>query len=593
MLLGLPIWLSAQSGTFPADTTKKGLIIIDHFGKLVEDLQGAEAAKWISNGLQLRIDSTNIYADSAVIFNEDRVFAYGNVVIQQGDSLEVFTDTLYYTREEDVAELVGEVALRQGRKQLWTKNLSYHLGERYGEYHQGGTLVDQDLQVTSRRGIYYADREEVKFQDSVIVLHSAFNLAADSMRYLADSAKVLFTGPTNIYTDKAKIYCESGYYDLAKKVSEFNRHAQYVEGRKSATADTIRYLSDVGVVHMLGHVVVEEGIKHITGSALHYVERTGETRILGDPAFYKDSTRTVHSPEIRYNAQTDQVTTIGRGQISDDNWVMIADQSNYDQATGLGTAEGNVMWSDTSSDVGLHTDIMKFSKKDEFVLAYGIHRPWFYSLVDGDTLYIAADTLNMWNEYDTTGTGDTIRMIRAYHHVLLFKSDMQGRTDSLVFHGRDSLFTFYGEPLLWSDSSQFSADTITLTLRDKRIHRITLLQRALIISEIMKTFYDQIKGRTILAQFDSSEVKDMWVAGNAESIYYAQDDQKAFIGVNKTICRKMHFTFLSGQIEWLKYFGENTSQFLPMSEADHRKLRLEGFAWRESERPLTFDDLLK
>ena len=223
ILIWLPLIMEAQIKQLPADTSSKKNIIIDHFGKLIEDREGVEPVKWISEGLQLRIDSTNIYADSAVIFAEDRIFAYGNVVIQQGDSLHVFTDTLYYFRETDLAELKGEVALEQGARQLWTNDLTYHLAERFGEYHNGGVMVDGTMQVSSRNGIYLARSEEVVFKDSVIVLHPKFNLAADSMTYLASTSRVLFTGPTNIYTENAKIYCESGYYDLETEEAEFNQ----------------------------------------------------------------------------------------------------------------------------------------------------------------------------------------------------------------------------------------------------------------------------------------------------------------------------------------------------------------------------------
>ncbi|MBP6681463.1 MAG: hypothetical protein KA166_09735, partial [Saprospiraceae bacterium] len=134
MMVLLPFMSISQvrPQTSSQDTTKNKMILIDHFGKLIEDKEGIEPVKWISQGLQLRIDSTYIYADSAVIFGEDRIFAYGNVVIQQGDSLNVFTDTLYYFKETDIADLKGEVTLEQGTKQLWTKDLIYHLGERYG-----------------------------------------------------------------------------------------------------------------------------------------------------------------------------------------------------------------------------------------------------------------------------------------------------------------------------------------------------------------------------------------------------------------------------------------------------------------------------
>jgi lipopolysaccharide export system protein LptA len=575
------------------DTTSPKFIIIDHFGKLIEDKEGIEAVKWISQGLQLRVDSTYIYADSAVIFGEDRVYAYGNVVIQQGDSLNVFTDTLYYFKETDVADLIGEVALEQGTKQLWTKNLTYHLGEQYGEYTQGGILVDQSLQVSSKQGIYYAADEEVIFKDSVVVLHPEFNLAADSMHYLAAESRVIFTGPTNIYTPTAEIYCESGFYDLASETAEFNSHAQYAGEQKKATADTIRYNSGMKEVLMLGNVHVAENEKRIDGDYLRYLEQSGETWISGDPAKYVDSTRKVNSPEIFYNEKTNQVTTKGRGAVTDGPMQMEFDHSDFDQGTGIGKFSGKVMWRDTVSNVGIFTDTMDVARGAKYVLAYGINRSLFFTLVDGDTLYIAADTLNMESRADTSGTQDTSRIIRAYHDVRLFKSDMQGKADSLVFNDTDSLFSFFGDPVLWSDTTQFSADSITMSIKNSQVNDIMLTQKAIIISELYGTYYDQIKGKTILAQFDSSAIKDMWVTGNAESVYYTRDEQSAFIGVNKTICSKMYFTFLEGQIDVLKYYGENSSSMMPMNEAKHDTLRLEGFRWRSAERPLGVTDLLK
>ncbi len=577
----------------PADTSKAQFIKIDHYGKFIEDTEGIESVKWISQGLQMRIDSTNIYADSAVIFGENRVYAYGNVVIQQGDSLNVFTDTLYYYKDTDIAELVGEVALNQGSKQLWTKNLTYHLGEQYGEYHQGGILVDNEMQVSSKRGVYYAASEEVIFRDSVVVLHPEFNLAADSMRYLAALSKVLFTGPTNIYTPEARIYCESGYYDLKEETAEFNQNAQYAGDQKKATADTIRYMAVAGEILMLGNVHVEELDKLIDGSKLRYLEKTGETWITGEPARYRDLTRKVNSPEIFYNEKTNQVSTAGRGEIRDGGMIMVADRTTFDQGTGIGTFSGNVIWRDTTSNVGIITDTMHMSQETEYVLAYGQNRSLFFTIIEGDTLFIAADTLNMQNQIDTIDLPDTVRLITAYHDVRLFKSDMQGKSDSLVFNDTDSLFHFFGDPVLWSDTTQFSADTIKMAIKNKRLNDIVLTQKAIIISELYSKYYDQIKGRVILAQFDSSAIKDMWVTGNAESVYYTRDEQSAFIGVNKTICSKMYFTFLSGQIHLLKYYGENSSSMMPMGEAKHDTLRLEGFRWRATERPLSVKDLLE
>jgi len=598
-LIVLPLWVDGQQIGQP-DTSKNSVIIIDYSGKYVEDLQNLEHVKWLSHGLQLRIDSTNIYADSAVVFNDNRVYAYGNVIIQQGDSLEVFTDTLFYTKETDIAELIGEVALRQGTKQLWTTDLNYHLAEQYGEYHKGGIMVDQELQMSSKRGLYYARDERIVFKDSVIVLHPKFNLAADSMTYQAALSLVQFTGPTNIFTDKAQIYCESGYYDVKTETAEFNQKAQYLGEEKRGTADTIRYLTASGDVIMLGNVHVNERNKSITGTSLRYSERTGETSIKGEPAIYIDSTNTKvqrsEGAEIFYNEKTKQMSIMGGGAISEGSTILSYEHFNYDEETGNGKAEGHVILRDTVSEFGVKADILDRSGKEDTYLFYNATinptRTLFFSIVDNDTLFIAADTLAMLNEVDSMDM-DTFRIIRAYHDVRMFKSDMQGRTDSLVFHGQDSVFHFFGNPVLWTDTTQFTADSIAMSLMNKKIHDIILTQKALIISELLTLYYNQIKGRQIIASFDSSRVKDMWVLGNAESVYYTQDDKNAFIGVNQTICSKMYFTFLQGQLQLLKYYGENSSTMLPMHEANHDLLRLEGFQWRPKERPTSVKDLLK
>jgi len=347
---------------------------------------------------------------------------------------------------------------------------------------------------------------------------------------------------------------------------------------------------------MIGNVHVTDQEKVITGSSLRYNEKTGETWIKGDPASFTDSTRKGKGAEIYYNEKTNQMTTLGGGQIEEGSTILSYEHFNYDEVTGDGKAEGHVVLRDTISEFGVQADILVRSGKDESSFFFGnpgtSNRAMFYSVVDGDTLFIGADTLALLNQIDST-TMDTSRIIRAYYDVRLFKSDMQGRTDSLVFQGRDSIFNFFGRPVLWTDTTQFTADSIAMALLNKKIHTITLTHQALIVSELLTIYYDQIKGKEIIAQFDSSKVKDMWVLGNAESIYYTKDDQEAFIGVNQTICSKMYFTFLRGQIQLLKYYGENTSSMIPMFEANHDQMRLEGFQWRPEERPHNVTDVLR
>lgn len=588
--------LSAQKPVPPQSSNQKqdttSIIIIDHFGKFLEDRQGIDVIKWISQGLQLRLDSTYIYADSAVIWNEERIYAYGNVIIQQGDSIHIFTDTLYYTRQTGIANLLGEVALEQGGRQLWTKDLDYNLVGRYGIYSQGGALIDGPLQVTSKAGRYDARSEGMLFKDSVVVLHPKFNLAADSLTYDAISELVKFNGPTNIYTPSGEIYCEDGFYDLESEKAEFTKNAQYIGGDKKAKAEIIVYDASKEEVTMYNNVEVTERDRKILGDSIRYHELTGDTWIYGSPAFYTDSLRRMQSDTIYYNDQTKKVSMKGPSELVDGSVILKALSTEFDEHTGLGYATGSVHMRDTAQNFGIVAENLQFSQRDDYANAHGKSRPYFYSLIEGDTLYTAADTITMWRAVDTI-VGDSFRMIKAYNDVRIYKSDLQGVADSLSFNGRDSVFTLFHNPVLWSDTTQFSADTISIFMRNKVMDKIVLIKQAIIISEIVGHYYDQIKGREIVADFDSSKIRTMLVTGNAESIYYTRDEVQAFIGVNQTSCAKMLFYFSAGQIQRVTYFGESNSSLDPMHSKDHHSLRLDGFKWITEKRPHSLSDLLK
>ncbi len=131
----------------------------------------------------------------------------------------------------------------------------------------------------------------------------------------------------------------------------------------------------------------------------------------------------------------------------------------------------------------------------------------------------------------------------------IFKSDLQVACDSLSFSSKDSVFWFYklqNLPLIWSDTSQFSGDTIRMSMKNKKLDRIWLRQNALVINSEDEQFFNQIKGRNTTAFFRDDQVREMLVEGNAQAAYYALDDDHAYIGFNETECSEMRL-----------YFGDN------------------------------------
>lgn len=219
-------------------------------------------------------------------------------------------------------------------------------------------------------------------------------------------------------------------------------------------------------------------------------------------------------------------------------------------------------------------------------------RPLFLTEWDGDTLYLAADTLMSWQPDDSTQT-DSSRFVAAWYDVRVYKSDLQALCDSLAYFSGDSLFRFFGQPVVWADTSQLSADTIWMQMADDAIDWMLLRPNALILNSEDEVYFNQVRGRQIEAYFRESELYRMHVAGNAEAVYYLLDDARAYIGVDKTTCGEMWVDFGDNEVEGIHFLGAPTMEVLPMNQADHESLKLKGFRWLYEIRPRSVEDLFK
>jgi lipopolysaccharide export system protein LptA len=582
-----------------ADTSRVQMIDIDHSDRILIVQENGDFVKYIAGNIQLRQDSTYMYCDSAVIFNDNKVFAFDSITIQQGDSLSIFSDTLIYFADTKIANLIGDVVLSNGSQQLWTEELDYNLSTKIASYERGATLYDDSTQLNSISGFFDVGMNQARFKDSVFVIHPDFTLAADSLLYLVEEEKTIFLGPTRILQGNRDIYCESGYYDILNKISEFSNRAQYLDSTKTATADTIRHFQNASIIEMIGHVDFKEEQRIIRSDYLEYNERTGAAQILGN-AYYEDEKRAVSADEIFYDTKTDNLQTSGKSHVNEGDQSLSAEDIVYDNETKIGRAAGNVVWKDTASGYVIISDSAIYRKDIEYIEAFGNRKPVLKTEMDGDTLYLAADELNILTRMDTMivdSTGririDSIRHFEAFYHVQLYKSNLQAVCDSLTYNTRDSLFQFYRNPIVWSDTSQFMADSISMQMKDDKIDRFIMRQNGFIVNQVNNQFYNQIKGKYITAYFQSDEIRRIFVEGNAESVYYPQDEENAFIGVNKSICSEMEFLFAEKKMDTVRFLTAPKSKMSPIGAVDHTTMKLEGFLWDTIKRPQSIEALIQ
>jgi len=573
----------------PVDTSKRLQIetaeVIENFERNGRPMQK------LSGKVRLRRDNL-IFCDTAILDGNDAILK-GSVIMEQNDTIRIFGDSAHYYGLTKQSDLWGDVVLVNGRQQLFTDQLHYDVANKIATYNNGATMTNGNTQLTSRQGYYYVQDKEMFFKGDVVVTDPEFTLRSDTMSYNTETQLVSFLAPTLISQRGSKIYTESGFYDVENNYAEFDKNPQYERESQRGKARKMRYDGLTKEYVLEGDAFITEPNKDVRADVIRYNTETEKALLVGN-AFYKDSAQEVTGAEIRYDSKNKTYQLTGRGRVVDDTNIIEADVLDFNDVLGNGFAEGNVVWSDTVADYGILAHRLDYNKQTEYINAYGgfgdATRPMMTSLVDNDTLFLSADTLTSFKP----DSASDARLLLAHRDVRIFKSDLQASCDSLTFNSVDSIFWFYkiqNQPIIWSDTSQFSADTIRLSLRGNKMDKLWLVQNSLVINSADEQFYNQIQGKNTTAFFREDEVREMLVEGNARAIYYALDDKNAYIGVNETQSSEMRIYFGNNKVEGIKFYGEPAGKFIPMKQASHTKL--EGFFWEKGRRPISVEDLKK
>ncbi len=583
ILFSIPLTLHTQEiSESEADSAKTSIVTIDQ-ADIVEKVRGrfGEEVLILNGNVLMHQDSLFMQCDSARKEGNDLV-AVGNVLLQQWDSLNVFANRLEYFGDRNEAFLQDSVILQSKSQMLFTDTLEYNTATRVASYHTGATITNDTVFLFSLKGTFFTQLDEVYFKDSVYVKNEDFELFADTLLYNTAQQKAYFLGPTRIdLTDGSKVYCEAGYFDMGNKKALFKQNAEYLNEDQIALGDSILYDGELKKVTLLGNASLQEPGKKATADTIIYLEKE-ELLTLSGNAFFEDSLRTMESEALKYNIKEDKLSSDHRSNLDSDGQFLEADIIDFDNKTGLGKASGNIIWQDTASHYTIICDEAEYVDSSGYLKAFG-NRPLLINAIDGDSLFLVADTLHSFEV--VTPANDSLRLFRAFHDVEIFKSDLQAICDSLTYSSQDSTFHLYNDPLIWSDTSQFKADSISIRLIDNKVDKIYLKQKAFIINSEDHILYNQMKGKEITAFFKEGEIDHMVINGNAQSIYYVLDDIKAYIGVNETLCSNMLLRFIGNAVNDIVFYANPEAKFHPIQDADVMSLKLEGFEWRGDQRP--------
>ncbi len=188
-----------------------------------------------------------------------------------------------------------------------------------------------------------------------------------------------------------------------------------------------------------------------------------------------------------------------------------------------------------------------------------------------------------------------VRILSAFHHVKLFKSDLQGKSDSAFYSAADSTIRLYTNPLVWTQGSQLAADTINLQMRDKKLNNMELYPNAFIVNieKDDSLHFNQMAGKRMRGFFKNDKLESMFVSGNAETIYFARDSAKKEVTeMQRSLSSRIHIRFKDGKVAAMTFSAKPEHRYAPLIKFTEEEKTLKGFTWKPKERPVSKESIL-
>ena len=309
-------WLGAQEPQDGRTERKKTRVDLLYADSAVADKELRPDVQVLIGSVRLKHDSMYMWCDSALIFEKiNSVEAFGNVRMEQGDTLFIYGDYLYYDGISQLAMLRENVRMINRETVLTTDSLNYDRVMNLGYYFEGGTLQDTVNVLNSWWGEYSPATKLAVFNHDVELVNPRFVLTSDTLKYSTLTKVATILGPSDIVSDNNHIYSERGSYNTVTEQAELlDRSVLTNQGRK-LTGDSLFYDRLAGYGEAFDHVQLNDTVNRnmLTGDYCFYNELTGNavaTQRAVAVDYSQGDSLFMHADTLRlvtYNFNTDSV----------------------------------------------------------------------------------------------------------------------------------------------------------------------------------------------------------------------------------------------------------------------------------------------
>ncbi|WP_300596965.1 OstA-like protein [Niabella sp.] len=599
--------------------------------------------------------NTTFKCDRCVRNDRLRTFeAWGNVHINDSDTTNIYSGHLRYLTDKQIAYLDKDVKLTDGHATLTTPDMEYNMTTNIATYKNGGKVVNRRTVITSKEAFYYTDIKDVYFKKNVFVNDPGYKITTDSLLYNTENQVARFIAMTHIKdSTSASIDTREGYYNLKSGDAQFGQRPLINDG-KGVTVEADKVSLDKGFAKAEGNAVVIDTIRKTTiiGNLIYQnrvteavlatlkplmIIKQGEDSIFitGDtlfsakltdlyvvsPALGGDSIQI--KPDSLNGKPLDSLGAQTALEISASKAALTGNDSTVVKSAAIAVADSIQAKNRSGAEKALaKAREASAGPAKQVTREKGIplpsstdpeHKAAVRDSIPGKALTDVPKALDkvvmkpgnvatapkegakaLPPSKSTAAANDsTNRYFEAFHNVRIYSDSLQAICDSLFYSFKDSTFRLYQDPVVWGQASQITGDTIMLHTRNKQINRFEAYKRGFMINHIEDQAYNQVKATRLDGYFTEGNMDSVRAKGSTECIYYVQDADSSYIGVNQTKSDILDAYFANKTLKKVVLRSDASGTLYPLKDKSPNEMRLPDFKWREAERPKTKYDLMQ
>lgn len=459
----------------------------------------------------------------------------------------------------DVHRLVGNVIFEHDSMYLHCDSAYLHETdnsmEAWGNIH---IQASDTVNIYGDELIYHGDEQIAEMRENVKLIDNQMTLTTDYLDY--DLAKDIgkYTGGGKIIDTTNQLTSRIGYYYATEKNFFFKDSVRLKNPDYTMDSDTLMYNTRTEVSYFFG------------------------------PSYIRSDSNLIYCENGWYDTRKNLSQFNHNALLSHGDNSLQGDSLYYDRNKGLGKAYQNVTVIDSSQNIIIKGHYGKFLEKTSNSLITDSAQA--IQIDQGDSLFMHADTLKY--------IGDTSRaagkQLYAYYKVKIYRHNLQGKCDSLVYNAEDSLIKLFHSPVIWSGQNQLYADSISLFTGKSKNRKMALYYNSYMAEmDDDSSNFNQIKGKIMYGYFKNKELYKVMVRGNAETIYFVRNDKDELVGVNKAESSDLVIHVKNKRISRLTFLNKPTEKLHPEKKLSRSDMVIKNFKWYKHARPESRYDIFR